>query len=137
MLTRVAWSPSAPRYVLGVLAISWSILSVGTMQLPYLSFMAWIWGGIYLIAAGLCVWCAIDFQNPRAIAFAGAATVVANFMRGALLIAAWIDRDPALHDFGWLSLLGGVTAWWTLSFLSVVLFFRRVAPLASAERLRT
>jgi len=137
MLTRAAWHPSAPRYVLGVLAVSWSILAVGTSQLPYLSFMAWAWGGIYLVAAVLCIWCAIDFESPRAVAFAGAGTVVANFMRGALLIAAWIDDDPALRGFDRLSLLGGVTAWWTLAFLSAVLFFRRVAPLASAERLRT
>lgn len=132
-LTRAVFSRRAPRHVLGVLAVAWTVLGFGTTQLPWISW-PWVWATFYFTAAVSCGWCAYAFENPIAGAVAGAASIVANFMRGAILIFAKVIGEPLAQSWTFGQVVVGVVTSWTLAFVVAVLFFRRVSPLATVER---
>lgn len=135
-LTRAIFSPRAPRHVLLVLSAAWLTLGFGTTQLPWIGW-PWLWACFYFAAAVACVWCSRSFENPIAGAVAGAASIVANFMRGAILIFAKVVGEPLARNWTLGQIVVGVMTSWTLAFVVAVLFFRRISPLAAVERVKS
>lgn len=134
-VARTIYSPVAPRVVLAVLAaasyvIAWSTLDLDYLQAPGLFALS------YALAATLCLWCAFAFTDVRAVALAGGAIITVNVVNGLVLAVGFVGQVDDFDRFTAGQIVVGVVKWWLLAFLIAVLFFRRVTPLASEQRLR-
>lgn len=121
--------------MLAVLALAWLVLGIGVGQLPWLP-APWFWAAFYFVGAICTGWCALALEDPLAIAYAGASSVVANVMRGLVIIYSKVTEQPGTTLWSVSQIVVGVTTAWALAFLVGVLFLRRVSPLASVERAR-
>lgn len=110
--------------------IGWSSLDFDYLQYP------WAFVAAYTIAATLCLWNALDFSNPQAVALAGGAMITVNVANGLVLVAGKAADLDGFDDFTVKQIIVGTVKWWLLAFLIAVLFFRRVTPLASEQRLK-
>lgn len=112
------------------------LLAVGTLQLHWL-FLPPVWAAFYLVAGGTCALLARYPKDHRLVALAGAATIVAHIMRGAVLLMGKSFNLAEVGKQPWPNVFVGCVAWWSLAYFAVLLFFTRFEPLASASRARS
>lgn len=112
------------------------LLGVGTAQLPWLP-VPWVWSGFFFLAALLAAVLFFRPHNARAVAYAGASTIVACFMRGAVVLLGRALGLPGPAGLSRWSVLLSATAFWTMAWLYALLFFTRMVFVASAERARS
>lgn len=135
MIAQAAANPRAPRLILGVLACSSLVFTAATFSLKWLPWPG-LFAAMFAMAAVTSAWAAWDFENERALAFAGASTITAKVMRGGVLLYGKVLGFPTAREFTAGEIITGMTVWWTFAFVLAVLFFRRLAPLASLSRRR-
>lgn len=114
-------------------AISNVLFAVATLELTWLPGPG-IWASFYLVAGIACVALAIDPDRTMLVAIAGAATITGHIMRGAILIMGKTLDLAQVGSQPWGNIFFGVVAAWSLAYFAALLFFTRVAPLASADR---